>query len=138
MAYCDLAGLVARFGDAELLRIADRDDDDKIDNDVVDGALNDASDEIDAYIGTRYSVPMSPAPALLVRLCADIARYRLYDENPLDEVAERYKQAITTLRDISNGRATLKDSSQTPTSGDVEVIRDDCDRIFTRESLRFY
>lgn len=138
MPYCDLAGLVARFGDAELLRIADRDDDDEIDSDVVDGALNDASDEIDAYIGTRYSVPMSPAPALLVRLCADIARYRLYDENPLDEVAERYKQAINTLRDISNGRATLKDSSQTPTSGDVEVIRDDCDRIFTRESLRFY
>src|SRR5690606_14458730 len=136
MAYCDSAGLVARFGDAELLRIADRDNDDKIDGDVVQGALDDASDEIDAYVGTRYALPMSPAPAFWIRLRADMAGYRLYDESPLDEVAARYKQAIPTLRDISNGRATLKDASQTPTSGDVEVIRDDCDRVFTRESLR--
>lgn len=137
MPYCSLADLQSRFGDAELLRIADRDRDDEIDTDIVDVALNDATNEIDAYVATRYTVPMNPVPAILKRICADIARYRLYDENPLDEVESRYKQAITTLRDIANGRASLKDpSAPTTTSSQVEVLKTDCDRVFTQDSMR--
>lgn len=137
MPYCILADLQSRFGDAELLRIADRDRDDEVDTAVVDIALADATSEIDAYISTRYTVPMNPVPAILKRICADIARYRLYDENPLEEVESRYKQAITTLRDIANGRASLKDpTAPTTTSSQVDVLTTDCDRVFTRESLR--
>jgi phage gp36-like protein len=136
VAYCTIEKLVSRFGEAELLRIADRDHDDKIDASVVQEALDDASVEIDAYIGTRYSTPMDPAPSLLERLCADIARYRLYDENPLEEVDNRYKQAVATLRDISSGRASLKDPNADIASGDVLVTHTDEDRLFTMDSMR--
>ncbi|MDO6747209.1 gp436 family protein [Gilvimarinus sp. 1_MG-2023] len=138
MPYCTQQDLQSRFGDAELIRIADRDRDGEIDADVVNVALNDASNEIDAYVGSRYSVPMSPAPDLLKRLCADIARYRLYDERPLEEVENRYKQAVATLRDIANGRASLKDpsASSSNSGGGVEVIKTDADRVFTMDSLR--
>lgn len=136
MAYCTIEKLVSRFGEAELLRIADRDRDDEIDTNVVQEALDDASEEIDAYISTRYSVPMNPVPALLERLCADIARYRLYDENPLEEVENRYKQAVLTLRDISNGRASLKGPNADIASGDVLVTHTDEDRLFTMDSMR--
>lgn len=136
MPYCTQQDLQSRFGDAELLRIADRDRDGEIDADVVSVALDDASNEIDAYVGSRYSVPMSPVPDLLKRLCADIARYRLYDERPLEEVENRYKQAVATLRDIANGRASLKDSSAPSSTSGVEVIKTDADRIFTMDSLR--
>jgi|SRR5690554_3473995 len=137
MPYCNLADMKSRFGDAEMLRIADRDRDKAIDTDVVDVALADASDEIDAYLSSRYTVPMSPAPDLLKRLCADIARYRLYDERPLEEVEKRYEQAVKTLRDIANGRASLKDPNAPSAAGSaVEVMKADADRVFTMDSLR--
>src|SRR5690554_3975810 len=137
MPYCNLADMKSRFGDAEMLRIADRDRDKAIDTDVVDVALADASDEIDAYLSSRYTVPMSPAPDLLKRLCADIARYRLYDERPLEEVENRYKQAVTTLRDIANGRASLKDLNASSVSGSaVDAIKGEADRVFTVSTLQ--
>lgn len=135
MAYCDQQGLADRFGEAELLSVADRDDDGIIDADIVAGALTDAQDEIDAYLATRYETPVpDPVPGLLVRLCADIARYRLYDDNPLDEVRERYDRAVTALRDIANGKARLPVSTPTATF-DVVAERGELDRTFTRETL---
>ena len=137
MAYADQAGLVARFGESEILRLADRDQDGAIDTEVVTAALDDASAEIDAYVGSRYSVPITPAPSILTNLCGDIARYKLSDECPLDEVEKRYDKAVRMLRDIAAGKASL------PVAGDplvsssgVSVSHSDDDRIFTQDTLR--
>ena len=139
MSYCDQAALTARFGEAEILAIADRDQDDVIDSALITQAIDDASNQIDSYLAARYALPMAaPVPGLVERLCADIARYRLYDDNPLDEVVERYKAALATLKDLAAGKAllpgvTLADSG----SGafNYAASRDDLDRIFTRDTL---
>ena len=54
--YADMGDMVARFGELEVLQIADRNADGEIDAEVVAVALADASAEIDAYLG-RFQQP---------------------------------------------------------------------------------
>jgi phage gp36-like protein len=136
MRYCTQQDLIDRFSEEELLRYADRDEDGSIDSTVIDQAITDAGEEIDAYLGARYPLPLpDPVPALLGRLCADIARYRLQDDAPLDETIERYKQAITQLRDIVNGKAMLRTATLVDGGLNVSGSKTDSDRVFTRETL---
>ena len=76
---------------------------------AVDQALNDASDEIDAYLSARYTVPRTPAPRVLRRPCVDIAAYVLANSHTrlTNTMEERYKQAIALLKMIAKGDAGL-------------------------------
>jgi len=134
MPYTDQAALIERFGLAELLAIADRDGDDAVDAGVVSQAIADADAEIDAYLGARFTVPLAdPVPPLVGRLAADLARYRLQDDNPLDEVAARYRRAVDTLRELANGSAQLPLAGAG--SGELAIATAAPGRRFTRDSL---
>lgn len=107
MAYADQTAMVNRFGEAEIISLTDPDNL-VIDPVVVGRALDDASAEIDTYLCGRYDLPLTaPYPAILERVCCDIARYRLYDDLPIVEVRKRYEDALSWLRDIAAGRAVL-------------------------------
>ena len=107
MAYVTQAELEERFGTDELLQIADRDDDESVDNAVVDAAIADADAMIDSYCRARYGVPFDPVPAEIRKVAADIARYNLWDDQASEEVEMRYKNAIVWLKDVSAGRARI-------------------------------
>ncbi len=101
MSYVDAPGLLERFDEIELLASADRDGDQVVDSSLVEQAINDAGAEIDAYLRARYTLPLpDPVDPLIGRLAADIARYLLQDDNPLDEAVERYRRAVE-LRHVS-------------------------------------
>ncbi len=137
--YCTGDQLIDRFGEDELITLTDVDGDERPNAAVMELALQDASDEIDIYISTRASLPIASGstPPILIRLCADIARYRLHDENPIDEVKARYDSAVKTLKDISAGRANLPlPDPASSTSTTVYGERTDSDRVFTDESLK--
>ena len=68
MSYATLADLEERYGHEEILLVGDRDHDGEIDEAVVDRALQDAADEIDAHISTRYALPLPHTPPILRRL----------------------------------------------------------------------
>jgi phage gp36-like protein len=136
MRYCTQQDLIDRFSEEELLRYADRDEDGSIDSTAIEHAIADAGEEIDAYLGARYPLPLpDPVPDLLGRLCADIARYRLQDDAPLDETTERYKQAIRQLRDIVNGKAVLPRAILVDNALNVTGSKADSDRVFSRDTL---
>lgn len=136
--YATKQDLIDRFGIEEIERYAWDQDTDAADDDKINMALTDASQEVDLYIATVTALPITPAPPVLGRLTADIARYKLQDDNPLDEARERYKQAINQLRDIAAGRAVLFKESAPPTGATVSALRDDSDRLFTRETLEHF
>lgn len=79
-----------------------------------DQTAKDADGEINSYLSTRYSVPVSPAPKRLIAVALDIARYRLYDDAAPEQVNDRYDRAVAWLRDIAAGRAALTDDAGTP------------------------
>lgn len=124
MSYCTADQLIDRFGADELLQLTDRDQNGFIDDQAVSAAISDASALIDGYLGGRYALPLSVVPTVLAKICADIARYNLYD-NAVPEVVEKHNTAaMAFLKSVGKGevRLGLSDSEETATSDDaIEV-----------------
>ena len=103
MTYAVQQDLVDRFSAEELAQLTDRDQALVIDTDVLGRALADADAEIDGYLAARYSLPLATAPAALVRVAADIARYRLWADRASEAVRKRYEDAVRDLKAMSSG-----------------------------------
>lgn len=105
--YASKQNLIERYGSEELLQLTDRANTGSIDDTVITRALADADAEINGYLATRYTLPLSPLPAALEKLACDIARYRLYEDRVTETVAQRYKDAIRFLQEVASGKVTL-------------------------------
>ena len=114
---------------------------DKADADgPLERALEDASAEIDGYVGARHALPLDPAPPILKALCVDIAMLRASpDAGKLTEEDQRRSEAaVRLLRDISRGTVSLgaKDPDPPAEAASPSVRIDAPDRVMTRRSLR--
>lgn len=140
MSYVTQQELADRYGDDEILALADRNRDGTPDPGVIDQAIIDASAEIDSYLGTRYAVPIDPAPPAIKSAAADIARYRMMDDRPLEEAVKRYENAIRYLRDVATGKAALgiETGQAAPAPFRYAATRDQAAATFTRETLSDY
>lgn len=136
MGYAEEIDLETRFGEKLLTLVADRDQDGKIDDGVVESALADASAEIDSYLGQIFSLPLSSTPELLVRVCGDIAIYRMaIDAGTLTaEMRLRYEDALRWLEKVATGKAGLGDYTESTGADDVKSHGPE--RVFSRSTLR--
>lgn len=75
----------------------------------VDQALSEVGSQIDAYLGTRYSLPLAQIPEVLRAFAIDMAIYRMALRNgrPRDELRTRYEDATKFLIAVSSGKANL-------------------------------
>lgn len=107
--YAQVADLVDRFGQAELVELTDRTSPvpTVLDTAVAERALADADAQIDGYLGARYQLPLPSVSPLLVRIACDIARYLLWEDRASDEVRERYRDAVRMLEALAKGIVTL-------------------------------
>jgi len=121
MTYATQQDLVDRFGGQEIAQLTDRTNGTVIDATVVARALGDADAEIDGYLATRYVLPLTITPAVLVRLAADIARYRLFDDRTTEAVRQRYADAVQLLKSMASGLVKL-DAGVTPLTVDSAAI----------------
>lgn len=102
--YATEENLVARFGqEVDQLKLMHAST-----STAVDDALQDATEEINGYIGGRYALPLLNVPSNLERMACDIARYRLYFQQPTEEVRKRYEDAISFLKLVTTGKAHLQ------------------------------
>jgi phage gp36-like protein len=117
--YAQIADLVGRYGEAEIVQLTDRatPPTGAIDTSVAERALGDADAEIDAYLGGAYTLPLASAPPVLTRVACDIARYRLWDDQAPEEVRHRYLDAVRLLEAIATGKVTLGPSHPDDASG---------------------
>ncbi|NOR70973.1 MAG: DUF1320 domain-containing protein [Methylomarinum sp.] len=137
MPYCTRQDMIGRFSEEELIQLTDNDNLDVIDDSVLNLAIDDAGAEIDGYLA-KYDLPLTTVPAVLVRLCADIARYFLYDDAAPERVKDRYDAAIKFLLNVSKGTISLGPDE----SGDIPVTNDSAEmtsggRVFTRSDNGF-
>jgi phage gp36-like protein len=105
----------------------------------VNKCLTAATDEMDRYIAVRYQLPLTVVPDDLIRICCDIAMYRLcpFVTTLTDQKKDRYKEAVGFLRDLSTGKATLGAAQNLQTAAAVTTIEVTClDRALTRGHLR--
>ncbi|WP_282265935.1 phage protein Gp36 family protein [Stenotrophomonas sp. PS02298] len=121
MSYATQADLVARFGETEIIQLSDRDNAGEIDAVVVAAKLADADAEIDAYLATRYSLPLATVPTVLKRVACDVARYHLFDDRATDDVRRRYEDALKFLQAVAKGLVSIgvDPVGQAPASTDL-------------------
>lgn len=103
MAYAAYTDFIARFGAPELTQLTGS----ATDSSQLDQALADAGEEIDSYLSMRYQLPLANVPPVLVRVCCDITRYRLWDQGASTEVANRYAAAVKFLQAVAAGTVQL-------------------------------
>lgn len=137
-AYCTQQDLYDRFGQVQIDQLADRNADGVPDAGVVDAAIADASETIDGYIASRYTLPLAATPPLINRLCCDLARYQLFSDAVPELVQTRHDAAIKMLQQISAGTLSLGlDAADTPTPTDAPQSDPSVpDRSFTSDSLK--
>ena len=71
-------------------------------------ALSDTATEIDAALAVRYDLPLAPGTYPLLRnLACDLARRRLYDEQPTDAVRNAASRARSQLKLLAAGDLVL-------------------------------
>lgn len=140
MVYANLKDMIDRFGDLEVLQISDRKHTGEIDEEVVAVALQDASAEIDAYLG-RFKKPFDETPPILKRLCCDITRYRLTATSGVlitEEIRNRYRiDVLELLKALASGQVQLgSDSEGQEISSDASIIQfvNSKNRIFSRDN----
>lgn len=107
MSYATLADLVALAGEAEVLQVADRDDDGTADPDVIAAALAGADDAINVWLATRYALPLSTVPEIVKDWATVIARYKLHRDGPPDHVVKDYDDVVKMLQAAASGKLTL-------------------------------
>lgn len=111
MPYCTQADLTQRFGAAELIQLTDLVQLGVPDAATVAQACADAAAQIDGYLAGRYALPLASVPPNLTRIACDIARYRLYENQPTETVSIRYEAAVKYLEYIALGKIALPPDS---------------------------
>ena len=137
MAYCSQEDLLKMIPEEELAEITSESG--GIPNPaIVAEAIAKADSEIDVYCAVRYAVPFDPVPSLVKSLSVDVAAYHLYSRRSVAPEVRRqkYEDAITLLKAISQGTAVLSMSSGvlTPNGREVAELTSQ-PRQFSRSSL---
>ena len=106
--------LISRFGELAIAELESMHNDGLL---AVTNALSDASEKMNSYLSIRYKTPLNKTEHLKL-VCADIARYLLYMNEPTDEVEARYKEALKWLQDVGAGKANV--TFNTPLTDDEQ------------------
>jgi phage gp36-like protein len=140
MTYATQTDLSDRFGATELAQRTNRVDGTTIDTVVLGRALADADAEIDGYLATRYTLPLASTPVVLVRLAADMARYRLYDDGVPTTVLQRYQDAVSLLKRLSSGEVQLAGATPVVATGGTgnAVVARVATPVFSADLLSTY
>lgn len=137
MSYATRQNMIDRFGERELIQLTDRAEPqtNAIDDTVLNAALADADDRINSYLSKRHTLPLATVPTVLVRICADFARWFLYDDGIPDAVESAFKEGKNILESYVKGNIDLGIASADPDeSGSIEI--DQQPAIFGRSKMR--
>jgi phage gp36-like protein len=151
MPYATATDMEARYPNRDLVQLTNEDPTQTtVNTSFLTTFLNDASDEIDAYLEARFALPLSDPPSILIRLCCEIAMYHMNSLRPihdLQDTKQKYEKAISLLKEVSDGKRTLglSANSEEPTDPSSPAVVTDVNiggdsqlpqRIFTRGKLK--
>ncbi|MFH1136575.1 MAG: DUF1320 domain-containing protein [Pseudomonadota bacterium] len=111
MSYCTIDDLKKALSETTLITITDDAGAGEVDEGKAQEAIDDAAEEINAWIGGRVALPLAGTPPpILKKVCADIAVWNLYSRVEFDTPktwVERYRNAVKILERFSKGEITL-------------------------------
>lgn len=88
-------------------------------------ALNDAGALADSYLSAKYTLPLAVVPQVLVQHCCAIAFYYLCDQQASEQARDRYREALTWLREVKNGGIPIgvDEAGSVPESDDLPQMQ---------------
>jgi len=134
MAYCTENDLLSLIPQQELAELT-TDSGDIPDSQVVTEAIDRADAEIDAYLGSRYALPLEPVPDQVMGLSMDMALYHLYSRRSVAPPVRRqkYEAALSFLKQIAAGEAVVAGANELLTeNAQVGSEFSSATRIFSR------
>jgi phage gp36-like protein len=119
MAYCAITDLIARYGNAELLRLTTDEGQDfgVIDQVKATAAIADASAEIDSYLRRRYQTPVTPTTPELLRACCALSRFELAHgagREPTTQMQRQRDSILKWLERVRDGLVFLDGGTAVP------------------------
>ena len=140
MGYCAYADLKKLIPEESLVQLTDDEGVGKVNQARIDEAIAQADTEIDAYLGTRYSVPFATVPTIVGKLSVDMTIYHLYSRR-VEEIpktrADRYKDCLRLLEGIAAGKISIGEAAEPEASASADQAQYSSeDRIFTRDKLK--
>jgi len=142
MSYATPQDMINRYPNRDLVQLTNEDPTiTTINTTALQQALDDASAEIDGYLGGRFTLPLTDVPDVLSRLSCDVAMYRLQSLRPIHDLADarlRYDDALAMLTKVASGEMTLgigADGQATQVAQDAEQTAGP-KRIFSRRRMR--
>jgi len=128
MRYCTLADLQLAIPKRTLIDLSNDAADagfsqampTEINEAVVEEAVRQAEELVDAHMRGRYTLPLNPVPSVVKDMTVNLARHWLYARRPEgaelpDAVTRTYKGALDLLASIRDGKLTVG----TPTGEDA-------------------
>jgi len=112
--------------------------DEKVEKRYLNVAVEDASSEIDSYVGKVYPLPLASPPPVLKRICVDIAVYRLMsllDKESVEDARRRYEDALKWLQELAAGLIELEGVTDLA-SGNNQVSFTAPGRVFDADGLK--
>jgi len=139
MAYIDLSILSKYIDSEELIRLTDDTNSGIIDENKIDIAIKNASNELESYLRDIYNEPLPDnLPGELESILADITIFNLYKRrmqlNMPDSIVSIYKDAIDKLEKIRKGIITISINKKDQ-SGFIKINKTENDRIFSKDNL---
>lgn len=113
MRYCSIADLQLSIPAQTLIWLSN---DDETATDmhlaVVEEAIRQGEELVDAYLRGRYTLPLSKVPSVVKDMTVNLARHWLYARRPEgsdlpDAVTRTYKSALTMLASIRDAKLTI-------------------------------
>lgn len=106
----------------DLLRLPGTDD---LNEKKLTQALNDAGALADSYLSAKYTLPLAVVPQVLVQHCCAVAFYYLCDQQPSDQARDRYREALTWLREVKNDSIPIgvDEAGSAPESDDLPQMQ---------------
>lgn len=112
MGYCAQADLSNRYGDKELAQLTDEVSGQTPDAAEIQSACDEASAELDTYLGRRYTVPVTAPASVLTLLkgwACTLARLKLWGDRaaPDSGVRRDADDVMAIVKDIATFKADL-------------------------------
>lgn len=139
MSYATQQDMVDRYGAQELIDLTDEQNSppSEIDANVVSDKLADADAEINSWICSRVTVPVTPVPRVLVNKACALTRYYLWKDRASERVKSDYADALAWLQKVSQGTVSLGDNVNPSTQASSGAPQASAPaRVFTSDTLK--
>ena len=96
---------------------------------VVEEAILQANEQVDAYLRGRYNLPLDPVPTVIKSIVVHLARHWLYSRRPEgndfpEAVTRTYKDGLKVLENIRDNKITIgskADGSAIKEPGEMKI-----------------